>query len=106
VLVRTDLASNFRAVQVAHACLHAGAQFGAPDGHNIIVCAVPDERSLLAEVERLTQADIPLSLFYEPDGGVGYSALCTGPITGPQRRLFRHYRLLQPDTPKEVAPPL
>jgi hypothetical protein len=95
VFVRTDLAPNLRAVQVAHACLNAGAQFGAPDGHNVVLCRVDDEPSLLKEVQRAEAAGIPMSLFHEPDNDVGYSAACSAPVMGGQRAAFRHCQLLR-----------
>lgn len=82
-------------MQVAHACLDAGAQFGAPPGHNVVVCGVEDENTLVALVNRARAAGVPMTLFHEPDDGVGFSAACSAPLTGKERAVFRQCSLLQ-----------
>jgi hypothetical protein len=47
-------------------------------------------------MERLHRLGISHQPFHEPDRGNELTALATGPIFGPQRRLFRRYRCLGP----------
>lgn len=76
-------------VQVGHACLAAGQQFAqADDGGHLVVLAVPSQAALHKLGARCHAMGIRHVLFYEPDDGMGHTALCTEPITGEMRRVF------------------
>jgi hypothetical protein len=96
VLVRLDIPLHQQIVQVAHAAITAGARFGCPAYHHLVLCGVHEEIDLHRASEVLEGAMIEHVTFYEPDDGIGYTALCTAPVTNPaQRRLFRQYPLWQ-----------
>jgi hypothetical protein len=94
VFVRTDMPVASQAVQVGHACLEAGAQFGrsAADAH-LVLLGVPSEAALRDALARLDVEGISYALFFEPDEGLGFTAACTEPLAGEGRRFFRRYRL-------------
>lgn len=109
VLVREDLTCEQQLVQAAHATLAAGARFGPirSDTH-LVVLAVRDEPALLAASHKLLSRGLAHELFFEPDGGVGYSALATRTLLRPEeRRMFRNWQLLRQrrDTPVLAACP-
>jgi hypothetical protein len=49
-------------------------------------------------------AEVQCITFYEPDDGLGYTAACTEPITGLNRRLFRRIPLWRAPYPLELSP--
>jgi hypothetical protein len=55
---------------------------------------VSRKEDLYQIASHLEANDIRFKLFYEPDDDMGETALCTEPITDPERRkLFRRYKL-------------
>ena len=98
VLVRDDIPPVQKAVQIAHAALHAGFAFEEPaDISSIVLCSVPDEAALLAAAERLGRHGVDHRMFYEPDfGPMGHSALASRPIVRRKERfLFKDYPKLE-----------
>lgn len=94
VLVRTDLPIWVQLVQVGHACITAGAKFGCPEYHHLVLCGVPSETDLNEAAITIAAEGIGCCVFYEPDDGIGHTALCTAPVTDPlQRRFFRRFPL-------------
>jgi hypothetical protein len=92
--VRTDIPLADQIVQVGHACLDAGNRFELTQNPcNLVLLAVHSEFDLLNTVERVEMAEVKCVTFYEPDDGLGYTAACTEPITGLNRRLFRRIPL-------------
>ena len=100
--VRTDIPVVQQIVQSSHACHHAGARFGAPSGCHMILFEVANEAELKDVVLDIAGANIDFHLFYEPDPvfgsddqetPMGYSALCTRPMVGEERRLMEPYNL-------------
>ncbi len=89
-VVRTDIPLADQMVQVGHTCLAAGHCFEQPDdsGH-LMVMAVPSLAALYEVSARCKVTGIRHVLFYEPDEGMGYTALCTEPIMGEVRRVLR-----------------
>lgn len=90
VLVRADIPLAQQVVQAAHATAEAGRHFyRSPAEHGIaslIVLSVPDRAALLAAQVRLTAKGISSTLFFEPDFGIGESALGTEPLLDEQRK--------------------
>jgi hypothetical protein len=94
VLVREDLEIEQQIVQACHAAHESGLACEAPaDVSRMIVCTVPDQTALLIAAERLREQDVGHELFFEPDFGIGYSALATHPLSGRERRPLRRYPL-------------
>lgn len=97
VLVRTDLPITAQIVQVAHACVTAGHRFAPPDSHHLVLLAMRDESDLRRAAEMLeADAGIAHALFYEPDGALGFTSLCTEPVSGRTRLFLRRFPLWQP----------
>lgn len=80
-------------VQVAHACLEAGRDFGPPNGAHLVLLTVESEAALLRAVERVQQEGIDIRTFYEPHFPRGFTAACTAPLCGEARRVFRRFAL-------------
>jgi hypothetical protein len=65
-----------------------------PETENyLIVLEVLSQEQLLGIQERLDLGGVRSALFFEPDDGMGYTALCTEPLGQEKRRLFRRFRL-------------
>ena len=95
VLVRRDISLAQQVVQSNHASWEAGLAFQAP-GHtcSMVVCTVADQKELLEAAERLARYGIEHQVFFEPDFGMGYSALCTRPLeTKKERYVMSKYPL-------------
>jgi len=80
-------------VQACHAAHGAGATFGVPEGCHMAVLAVVDRDHLLRAADKLAMNGIRFSLFVEPDDEMGETALCSEPISGKERRVFRSFSL-------------
>lgn len=93
-------------VQAAHAAQESGAKFGCPDSCHMVLCSVNDECELRKAGQHAAVNDIQTVMFYEPDPcddsstPMGYTALCTEPIYGTQRRVFRGYKTWKQDAGK------
>lgn len=101
VLVREDISPEQQLVQAAHAALEAGFRFEQPaETARLIVLSVPDRDALGAAAARLARYGIAHHQFFEPDFGMGHSALATRPVFLPkERHLMRKYPLF---TAREV----
>lgn len=97
VLVRGDLPAEQQLVQACHASWHAGSDTEASQAiPSLVALSVPDEAALLAVVETLTAKEIAHNVFFEPDGGVGHTALATAPLTASKhRRIFSGFKLIR-----------
>lgn len=94
MLVRTDLRLVDQVVQAGHACLAAAWQFQPPPTPcHLVVLGVPSPQALEQACQRLDQAGIAYTAFAEPDRELGRTAVCTTPITGRERTVFRRYPL-------------
>lgn len=91
VFVRTDLPVAQQIVQSAHACHEAGNKFG--EHSHVVLFECPSEHKLVQISATLTDQQIPHTLFHEPDDDVGYTAICTTPLVGEQRKVMRKYRM-------------
>ena len=99
VIIRRDISIEQQAVQIGHAALEAGRALYAADEPiaSLIVLEVPDKTGLLAAADRLKRYDIAFELFFEPDFGMGESALATRPVRGKERYLFKAWGLYRRD---------
>jgi hypothetical protein len=96
VLVRADLPEPIRTVQAVHGAIAATHAFGEPtQPHpNLVICTVPDERSLIESFEQLKAAVVPCCLWREEDLDNSATSIGTAPLRGKYRRALRRYRLL------------
>lgn len=98
VLVRLDIGLAQQLVQAAHAAAEAGRSFYQP-GHGVarlVVLEVADLEALMHAREYLRQRGIACEAFFEPDEGMGYSALATQPLESRRRSHLRRWRLWRP----------
>ncbi len=81
-------------VQVAHAAQECGLYLStaAPDSDFIVICSVPDEAALLAEAGRHER----IRVIREPDLGHRATAIASAPVSGKNRKPFRHWKLWLP----------
>ena len=93
-MVRTDIPIANQIVQVGHACLEAGNKFKQPQRPcHLVLLAVSSEQKLCDTAAHIALAGIQYKIFYEPDDNMGYTALCTEPILGDSKHVFRRYQL-------------
>ena len=93
-IVRSDLSAAQQIVQLGHACLEAGSRFDHPPNTPLVVLKVKNERKLLDAAVDLSEAEIQYSCFYEPDYGIGYSAIATESVIGIKRVFFEGFALI------------
>lgn len=94
--VREDLLPVQKIVQIGHACYEAGKRFQDQNGiSSLILLPAKNEDDLRYIADQLERRGIDFYMFYEPDfGPMGYSALCTAPITDRKlQNFFRKWRL-------------
>jgi hypothetical protein len=104
ILVRADISIEQQIVQAGHAALEAGFRFKRPDvTSSLILLTVPDQAALKAAGERLERNGIEHHMFFEPDFGMGYSALATRPmVLKAERQSMRRYPLYR--APRMISP--
>lgn len=97
VLVREDLTWEQQAVQACHASLHAGYSEQEPSSPpNLVLLTVPSEQALLNASHLLDLKGVEYSIFNEPDGSMGYSALATKIVRSrTDRQIFSKFPLLR-----------
>lgn len=98
VVVRTDIPVADQMVQVGHACHMSGHHFGCPKNCHLVLCQTPDEDSLDAIHDYMHGNDIRHVMFEEDKDDMGWTSLCTEPLTD-KRPLLRHLRLWRPKKP-------
>lgn len=87
VLIRRDISLAQQVVQSNHAAWEAGLAFEAPaQTCSIVVCSVAGQKELLEAAGRLHRYGIEHQVFFEPDFGMGYSALCTRALASKKER--------------------
>jgi hypothetical protein len=96
--IREDLTPAQKIVQIGHACYEAGKLFQDKEGiSSLILLSAKDEEDLMFIAERLEMRGIDFYMFYEPDFGMGNSAICTRPITDKRERsFFKRWDLYKP----------
>lgn len=94
--VRQDISTEQQIVQIGHACHEAGKRSRDHHVSTLVLLGAEDEDDLIAIKRELDTAGIDHYAFYEPDFQMGYSAICTRPITDrAEREFFRRWRLLR-----------
>lgn len=95
VFVREDLSPEQKIVQVGHACWEARHMFPY-DGptSSLVLLSARDKRELLNISKELEEIGIEHYTFFEPDNGMGYSAICTQVVASEiERNVFRRWEL-------------
>lgn len=108
VFVRRDIPLHAQLVQSAHAALELGLQLSPdkkPDKTSFLILLNADNQSHLNEIARyLDDHDIEFHKFFEPDYDMGYTAICTEPLSQDKRKYFRKFNLWkQTDTGSRSA---
>lgn len=93
--IREDIPLAQKIVQIGHACYEAGKEFSDNVGiSNLILLSAKDEENIKDIAYILEANNIEFHAFFEPDNNMGYSAICTRPMTDvKERKLFRKWRL-------------
>jgi hypothetical protein len=95
--IRNDISPAQKIVQLGHACHEAGKVLPHAEHQDVstmVLLAAQDEDDLKDISCILDCAGIDHHMFFEPDNEMGYSAICTRPITTPRERaLFRRWDL-------------
>lgn len=94
--IRKDISPEQRIVQIGHACFEAGKRFMNPPGiSSLILLEAQDEQDLLEIGKKLDERGIDYYMFFEPDFGMGYSAICTRPLGERERSFFKKWKLFK-----------
>ena len=94
MLVRVDIPIADQIVQVGHACLEAGRRYmGSDEAPNLVLLGLASERQLLDALGRLDVRGIGYAAFHEPDDQMGYTAVCTEPLSAERGSAFQRMRL-------------
>lgn len=89
--IREDLSPAQKIVQLGHACHEAGKLLPReehPHVSSLILLSARDEQDLKMISKKIDCAGIDHCMFFEPDNGMGYSAICTRPIVSDRERAF------------------
>lgn len=94
MVVRTDLSIPQQLCQAVHAAHESGIKFGNKDHiTSVVVCSVPNESSLISELEKTESRGIKTILFREPDINNQATAFATEPIPNNNRKIFSKLKL-------------
>jgi hypothetical protein len=80
-------------IQSNHAVYHlAGLHYedGTP---NMVLIGLPDAWALKRAEAKLRAQNIPHYAWFEPDNDFGFTAICTAPLRGEQRKAMANYRI-------------
>ena len=80
-------------MQAAHACLAGGRRFTPPEAGHLVLLAVDSAGEILAAAALAEGAGLRCAIFADPDETPAVTALCTEPVSGEARRVFRRYAL-------------
>lgn len=89
--IREDLSQEQKIVQLGHACHEAGKLIDSKEykePSSLILLSAKNEDDLIMISRKIDCAGIEHHMFYEPDNNMGYSAICTRPITSDRERAF------------------
>lgn len=95
MFVREDISPEQKIVQCSHAAHEAGKLEKGTDISSLVLLSVADEDELKKIAMRLDMLGINFYMFFEPDNEMGYSALCTCPVTESERKHFKKYKLFR-----------
>ena len=97
VFIRRDIPIHAQLVQSAHAALELGFQLPPekkPDKTSFLILLDADNQDHLNEIARyLDDRDIEFHKFFEPDYDMGYTAICTEPLSQDKRKYFKKFNL-------------
>ena len=106
LFVRQDISLAQQIVQASHAALEAGRSFTDTAHRNLVLIGIANEHELFQIEQHLALNGIRFETFYEPDGNMGHSSICTEALTDRRRRkMLAHFPLwkYQPDlVPQET----
>lgn len=94
-MVRKDIPLEDQMVQVGHACFESGREYGVKNTF-LVLLQVRNEMELSEWSDILNKKNIQHHLFFECDPicsygqSMGNTALCTEPIHGPLRDIFKN----------------
>lgn len=71
---------------------------GLQETPSIVLIGVPHKKALERVINKLIAHSIDFSDFYEPDHGIGLSAVATVPLTEEQHAALRNYKLWNEST--------
>ena len=91
--MRSDIPIADQIVQVGHVCCEAGLRFNASPDTYMVLCRVDSEEELLEAEMRINDSGVETHKFFEPDDDLGFTALCSQPVKGKERNIFRKYKL-------------
>lgn len=93
--IRNDISPEQKIVQLGHATWEAGQRFPNPGATaSLILLHADDEADLQSIARRLDEKGIDYYMFFEPDDGMGYSAICTQPMfANKERAIFSKWNL-------------
>ena len=80
------------------------SRYGFDGTPNIVMIGVPNEAALRRACVKMTASQIPHWEWTEPDFDLGFTSICTAPITGEQRACLANYRLWKPVYSPVVQP--
>lgn len=96
IFVRNDIPYADIIVQASHACLEMGLGLPNPNKPkataSIVLLKARDEEHLLEIKQYIEMHEINSTIFFEPDEGMGYTAIATEPIYD-RRGIFKKFRL-------------
>lgn len=94
VFIRTDIPIADQIVQVSHASLEAGSKFlQTHDSPYVVLIGIKNSEELLDVQDLLNIRNIDYSMFYEPDDNMGYTAICTSPVSRKRKGIFKNFNL-------------
>ena len=73
--------------------MESGSKFNIPECCHMVLLGVKNQEELLQAANFIVSKDINYAIFFEPDDDMQYTAFCTEPITGDQRKAFRKYKM-------------
>lgn len=93
LFVRQDIPLEHQLVQSNHATLSMASHYGIEGIPNLVLIGVPNQATLRDISLELSVNQIPHWDWTEPDFDFGFTAICTAPIQGQQRRALAQYQL-------------
>lgn len=97
VFTRKDIPLHAQIVQSNHATLEMGLKLNEEKKPKqtsfLILLEAKDKNSLYNYKEFLEEHGIDHHMFYEPDYDMGHTAICTEPVYGDQKELFKKFKL-------------
>ena len=91
--MRKDIPIADQVVQCCHVSIDCGNKFDIPENCHMVLIGVENQENLLKASEHIASKGIDFIMFFEPDDDMHYTALCTEPINGDLRKVFRKYKM-------------